>query len=83
MLFKIWTFSSQHFINADTQLLLRGWMEMWNIWRQQLYIITVKQTGLEFQYTQGHFTIPIILAHAKNIYISCSTAATYLQTTLG
>ncbi len=32
---------------------------------QQMYIITVKQVVLEFQYTQGHFKIPIISTYAK------------------
>ena len=32
-----------------------------------MYIITVKQAGLEFQYTQGQLRIPMTLANA-NIY---------------
>ena len=38
----------------------------------QMYIITVKQAGLEFQYAQGHFKIPIISAYAKILYVNCS-----------
>ncbi len=37
----------------------------------QMYIITVGQAGLEFQYTQVQFKIPIISAYAKIPYISC------------
>ena len=37
----------------------------------QMYIITVKRAGLEFQYTQGHFKIPIISTYAKVLFISC------------
>ena len=29
-------------------------------WSEQMYIITVKQAGREFHYTQGQFKIPII-----------------------
>ena len=38
----------------------------------QMYIITVKQAGLEFQYTQGQFKIPNVSAFYKNFYINCS-----------
>ncbi len=40
-----------------------------------MYIITVKQAGLEFQYTQGQFKIPIISAYAKFLILA---AANYL-----
>ena len=37
----------------------------------QMYVITVKQAGLQFQHTQDHSKIPIVSPYAKILYISC------------
>ncbi len=44
-----------------------------------MYILIVKQAGLEFQYTQGQFKIPITLANAKIYWLqaSCFWTKTY------
>ena len=34
-----------------------------------MYTITINLAGLEFQYTQGHFKIPIISTYGKIHYI--------------
>ncbi len=43
-----------------------------------MYIIQVKQAGLELQYAHSKFKIPIISAYGKNLYISCCKLAAEL-----